>query len=53
MVQDMQHHIFNTAIGGLFLSPLKTLEGGMHNVLDIGTGTGIWALDMGAQVFVI
>lgn len=44
----MQHHIFVIAIGGLYQSPLKDLQGGVHRVLDIGTGTGIWALDLGA-----
>lgn len=28
---------------GLFLSPVTKLE----NALDIGTGTGIWAMDLG------
>jgi methylase of polypeptide subunit release factors len=27
--------------GKLFLAPLRTI----HRVLDIGTGTGIWAID--------
>ncbi|KIV96833.1 hypothetical protein PV10_00650 [Exophiala mesophila] len=39
---DMLHHIFGLVIGGaLHKSPISS----PHNVLDIGTGTGIWALD--------
>lgn len=40
---DLQHHQFClTFRGKLFLAPVpKTL----HRVLDVGTGTGIWAID--------
>lgn len=42
---DLQHHLFQlTFSGALFTAPIpkgKTL----HRVLDVGTGTGIWAID--------
>ena len=42
---DLQHHLVQITQGTkLFLTPIpkgKTL----HNVLDAGTGTGIWAID--------
>lgn len=38
------HDAFRMTYGGkLYLSPLTKLE----NALDIGTGTGIWAIDLG------
>ncbi|PLN80668.1 S-adenosyl-L-methionine-dependent methyltransferase [Aspergillus taichungensis] len=40
---DMVHHIFRLMLGGsLHMAPLDSPQ----RVLDIGTGTGIWALDM-------
>ncbi|KAL1987597.1 hypothetical protein VTN96DRAFT_3197 [Rasamsonia emersonii] len=42
---DMFHHIFKLALGGkLFLAPIQR-EGPLR-ILDIGTGTGIWAIEM-------
>jgi SAM-dependent methyltransferase len=42
---DMLHHIFKLILGGrLYRSPIVE-HGTPQNVLDIGTGTGIWALD--------
>ncbi|KAB5526406.1 hypothetical protein GE09DRAFT_1064994 [Coniochaeta sp. 2T2.1] len=39
---DLQHHLFLLTFNNqLHLSP----TGQLHNVLDIGTGTGIWAID--------
>lgn len=39
---DLQHHVFNLTLEGqLHLAPLGTV----HNVLDMGTGTGNWAID--------
>ena len=36
-----------TVQGKLHLAPIEGMEGGLHNVLDIGTGTGIWAIEFG------
>jgi len=36
-----------TLDGKLHLAPVEEMEGGLHNVLDIATGTGIWAIDFG------
>ncbi|KAK2738257.1 hypothetical protein FQN57_007120 [Myotisia sp. PD_48] len=44
---DLFHHVFTLSLGGrLFLAPI-----GSHpqRVLDLGTGTGIWALDFADQ----
>jgi len=43
---DIQHHVnLLTMRGELYVAPLK--EKNLHRVLDLGTGTGIWALDFG------
>ncbi|UKZ87344.1 uncharacterized protein TrAFT101_003152 [Trichoderma asperellum] len=45
---DHQHHIWRLLLGGqLFTAPLASPEGddGLR-ILDLGTGTGIWAIDM-------
>lgn len=40
---DLQHAMFLQTLGGkLFLAPIDV---GPHEVLDLGTGTGIWAMD--------
>ena len=40
---DFQHAIYLRTLGGkLHLAPIP---GDVQNVLDIGTGTGIWAMD--------
>jgi hypothetical protein len=46
--QDLQHHLFLLTLNGaLYLAPLGDLHGGIQNALDIGTGTGIWAIEFG------
>ena len=41
---DLQHHMFMMTLDGkLTLAPISNPQ----NVLDIGTGTGIWATDFG------
>ncbi|KAJ5306712.1 hypothetical protein N7508_005727 [Penicillium antarcticum] len=41
--QDLLHHVRNLVLEGrLFLAPLGDK---IHRVLDVGTGTGIWAID--------
>ncbi|KAL6401347.1 hypothetical protein AUP68_15216 [Ilyonectria robusta] len=40
---DMVHHIFSLLLGGkLYLAPIGD---NVQRVLDLGTGTGIWAMD--------
>jgi SAM-dependent methyltransferase len=40
---DLHHHVCKLIIGGnLFRAPLSR---SLHRVLDLGTGTGIWAID--------
>lgn len=42
-LQDMAHYMYLLTLGGkLHLAPLSS----PHNILDVGTGTGIWAIDM-------
>src|ERR1700733_11224197 len=45
---DMLHHLMSLTLNGhLCLSPKSE---GASRVLDMGTGTGIWALDYGESV---
>ncbi|KZL74055.1 methyltransferase domain-containing protein [Colletotrichum tofieldiae] len=45
---DLQHHIFDLSFDGkLGLSPPNAPEAKAGRVLDLGTGTGIWAMDYG------
>jgi hypothetical protein len=38
------HHIFNLVLGGeLYCAPISD---GVSRILDLGTGTGAWAIDM-------
>lgn len=42
---DLQHHLFLLTLDGrLSLAPIGD---NLQYVLDVGTGTGIWALDFG------
>ncbi|RDW64606.1 S-adenosyl-L-methionine-dependent methyltransferase-9 [Coleophoma cylindrospora] len=42
---DLQHHLFSLTFNGkLFTAPIGK-DKSLHRVLDIGTGTGIWAID--------
>jgi len=42
-MSDLQHHLFNLTFNRLHLAPLENPK----HALDIGTGTGIWAMDFG------
>ncbi|OTA97732.1 hypothetical protein M434DRAFT_391659 [Hypoxylon sp. CO27-5] len=45
--QDITHHYLTIMLDDkLFLAPVKD---DMEKVLDVGTGTGIWAIDVGDQ----
>ena len=43
---DFQHYMLRYALQGLYAAPLKNPT----TILDVGTGTGRWAMDM-AQTF--
>lgn len=44
---DLQHHIFRLILDGrLYLAPIGEKP---ENVLDVATGTGIWALDFAEE----
>ncbi|RDL31152.1 S-adenosyl-L-methionine-dependent methyltransferase [Venustampulla echinocandica] len=46
---DLQHHIYSLMNGGkLFTCPIAK-DKSIHRVLDVGTGTGIWAMDYGDE----
>lgn len=41
---DLGHHIWKLGIGGqLFKAPVKA----PHRIIDLGCGTGIWAIEAG------
>ena len=44
-IADLQHHLYNLTLDGkLFLAPIKK---DAQSVLDVGTGTGLWAIEFG------
>jgi tRNA1(Val) A37 N6-methylase TrmN6 len=44
---DLQHHLLNLTLGKLVTCPIDKRK--LHRVLDVGTGTGIWAMDFGDE----
>lgn len=45
---DMIHHTWNLQLGGkLICAPIKKEK--LRKVLDLGTGTGIWATEIGDE----
>ena len=43
---DLQHHLFSKTLGGrLYAAPID--QPNIRRILDAGTGTGVWAMDMG------
>lgn len=47
--RNLQHHLFNLILDSLTLAPIKNFKSGVKYVLDIATGTGIWAIDFAKQ----
>jgi len=48
--QDLLHHIWGLILKGrLYRAPIQEL-GNTMKILDIGTGTGIWAIDFAEYV---
>jgi ubiquinone/menaquinone biosynthesis C-methylase UbiE len=46
VVLDLAHHLWGLTLSGrLLICPAA--NGKLHRVLDVGTGTGIWAMDFG------
>jgi len=46
--QDLQHHLYGLTLDQkLYLAPIKE---DLQNVLDLGTGTGLWAIEFGSSV---
>ncbi|KAH8802850.1 S-adenosyl-L-methionine-dependent methyltransferase [Xylogone sp. PMI_703] len=47
---DLQHHLFLLTFDNqLYVAPIKDIPRGVHNVLDIGTGTGLWAIEFASE----
>ena len=47
---DLQHNLFLITFDNkLGLAPPNNPDAKVNNVLDIGTGTGIWAVDYGDE----
>jgi SAM-dependent methyltransferase len=42
---DLQHHIFSLTFDGKLFTCPDAQKRQIHHVLDVGTGTGIWAID--------
>ncbi|KAF8243602.1 S-adenosyl-L-methionine-dependent methyltransferase, partial [Wilcoxina mikolae CBS 423.85] len=42
---DLQHHCFKTVFSSIHTAPLNTLKP-LTRILDLGTGTGRWAIDL-------
>lgn len=45
IILDLQHHLYRLTLDEkLYLAPIKD---DAQDVLDIGTGTGLWAIEFG------
>lgn len=45
---DLNHTLIAKTIGKLFLAPIQ--QDKTHRILDVGTGTGIWAIEVGDEL---
>jgi methylase of polypeptide subunit release factors len=46
VILDLAHHLWGLTLRGrLLICPAASEK--VHRVLDVGTGTGIWAIDFG------
>ena len=47
IVVDLQHHIYSLMYDTKLHKVVFDKDKPVHRVLDVGTGTGIWAIDYG------
>src|SRR6266536_3539941 len=51
---DLKHHLWLLTLKRkLHLVLIEDIKGGIYNVLDMATGTGIWAIDFGEFQFLL
>ena len=48
---DLQHHTYSLTYDGKLLTCPVDPSFKIHRLLDVGTGTGIWAMDYGKWSF--
>jgi methylase of polypeptide subunit release factors len=53
IVSDLQHHIYALLYDGALHRVVFDKDKPVHRVLDVGTGTGIWAIDYGMYYYLI
>lgn len=46
---DLQHHLLKMTFGDRLAVYEPDKKKAVHNVLDIGTGTGIWSIEYGER----
>lgn len=44
---DFQHYLLRSGLGGNFIAPIGT-QTTIHDILDVGTGSGRWAMEIAA-----
>lgn len=48
----MQHHLLKLTWKDRLTTADVAKQDGVHRVLDVGTGTGIWAIEYGKAIFI-